>query len=91
MENIAISTERIEVQGRMKERYSEILSPEALAFVAALHRKFRDTRHTLLQGREQLQHQIEEGIALGFPEETLPVRDSQWRVGPIPDCSLPHQ
>ncbi len=85
MENIAISTERIEVQGRMKERYSEILSPEALAFVAALHRKFRDTRHTLLQGREQLQHQIEEGTALGFPEETLPVRDSQWRVGPIPD------
>src|SRR5215211_1500546 len=61
-----------------------ILSPEALAFVAALHRRFSPTRRELLRAREERQAAIDGGAELEFLTETRSVRDSHWQVAPAP-------
>jgi hypothetical protein len=50
---------RIEVTAPLGERYDEILTPEALAFLAELHDRFAGTRHELLAAR--LQTRVEAG------------------------------
>ncbi|HHY66144.1 MAG TPA: hypothetical protein GX517_02905, partial [Alicyclobacillus sp.] len=41
----------VEVIGEVTPEYGEILTPEALAFVADLHRRFDDRRRALLADR----------------------------------------
>ena len=47
--------EGIEILGRMTPAYGEILSPQALAFVAKLARKFEGRRRELLAARAKRQ------------------------------------
>jgi malate synthase len=64
----------------------EVLTPEALDFLAALERRFRDERRSLLQRRADRQHAIDEGReALGLLPATSAVRlDPTWRVAETP-------
>ncbi|MCC5944303.1 MAG: malate synthase A [Bernardetiaceae bacterium] len=79
IEGVVLKTEKL------SEAYAEILSDEALQFVAALHRKFDATRHELLKAREAVQAQIQKGIMPTFPKETAHIRDNkEWKVAPIP-------
>ena len=64
--------------------YENVLSPEALAFVAALHRRFNPTRQALLKAREERQKALDDGARPAFLPTTAQVRDSDWRVAPIP-------
>ncbi|MDN4481965.1 malate synthase A [Demequina lignilytica] len=70
----------------MGPRYAEILSPEALDFIATLHRQLAGERADLLQARHARQEAIAAGADLGFLAATAPVRDDpHWRVaGPGP-------
>ncbi|MDN4486624.1 malate synthase A [Demequina sp. SYSU T00039] len=70
----------------MGPRYAEILSPEALDFIATLHRQLAGERADLLQARHARQEAIAAGADLGFLAETAAVRDDpHWRVaGPGP-------
>jgi malate synthase len=70
--------------GPMLEKYSEVLTAEAIEFVARLHRKFNPKREELLARRVEQQARLDAGAALDFLSETRAVREDEWRVAPVP-------
>ncbi len=74
----------VEIRGLLDDRYSEVLTDDALAFVASLHRRFEEQRRRLLKLREERQKAFDGGALPNFLEETGHVRDGQWTVAPIP-------
>ena len=78
------TTEGVEVHGAAGDRYDEILTPQALAFVAALHREFDARRRQLLERRKERQAALDAGGTLDFLPETADVRDGDWSVAPAP-------
>jgi malate synthase len=76
--------EPAKIQGAMGARYDEILSADALAFLADLHRAFNPTRLDLLARRVARQKEFDAGALPDFLAETKSVRDADWRVAPIP-------
>jgi malate synthase len=76
--------EGVEIRGPVEGRFGEILTPDALAFVAGLQREFDDTRRQLLERRAERQAQIDAGGTLDFLRETAGIRDGEWRVAPVP-------
>jgi malate synthase len=63
-----------------------VLTPEALAFVADLHRRFDARRRALLDARPLRREKIAtaaDGV-IDFPSETKDVRDSGWHVAAAP-------
>ena len=75
----------IEVSSDAGEAGARILTPEALAFVADLQRKFNPTRLELLAARSSRQRQLDAGELPDFLEETRVIReDSDWRVTAAP-------
>jgi malate synthase len=75
----------VEVLGSLEGRAGEILTPEALDFVARLHRSFDDTRLRLLHERGARQERLDDGELPDFLPETAEVREGDWRVSPVPD------
>jgi malate synthase len=74
------------VVGPTGDRYDEVLTPEALAFVAGLQRAFGKTREDLLARRQQRRQQAADTGKLGFLDETKSVReDASWKVAPVAD------
>jgi malate synthase len=65
-------------------RYEEILTPEALELLAALHRRFEARRSQLLHARASRQARYNAGELPDFLRETADVRNADWRVGTIP-------
>ena len=73
------------MRGRMGPRYGEILTRDALAFLAELHRRFDGKRRDLLAARAERQQRFDAGELPDFPPETKHIRDDDsWRVAPIP-------
>jgi malate synthase len=72
------------ITGVMGPRFSEVLTPEALGFVADLHRRFNETRKRLLALRAERQKRFDAGETPDFLSETKHVRDGDWKVAPIP-------
>jgi malate synthase len=66
-------------------RSHEVLTSEALAFVAHLHRSFNPRRLELLQARRTRQKRLDAGELPDFLTETAQVRASAWAVAPTPD------
>jgi len=62
----------------------DILTPAALAFVAELAQRFAPRVATLLEARAQRQQRLDAGEMPDFLAATLAVRESDWRVAPIP-------
>jgi malate synthase len=62
----------------------DILSPEALEFVAGLERLTRATRKQLLAAREARQARIDAGELPDFLPETAEIRRGDWKIAPIP-------
>jgi malate synthase len=75
----------VEVLGEVREGYDEILSEEALAFVAALHRGFDERRRERLAARAERDARIQDGAMPDFLESTREIREGDWQVAPIPD------
>src|SRR5260221_7199119 len=74
----------LEVTGPVSDAYREILSAEALKFLAQLAKQFEARRLLLLERRSERQTQLDAGQLPDFLEETAEVRRSEWTVGPIP-------
>jgi len=73
------------VRGRMGPRYADILTRDALAFLAELHRRFDGERRALLAARAERQKRFDAGELPDFPRETKHIRDDDsWRVAPVP-------
>jgi len=83
MQNIE-SSRGIEIRGHLDSSFEEILSPEAMAFVAALSREFDPRRRELLERRQMVQQQIDGGRLPDFLAETEAIRRGDWRVAPVP-------
>ncbi|GGO07340.1 malate synthase [Microbispora rosea subsp. aerata] len=75
-------TEGVEIKGPLLDRFDEILTPEALGFVATLQREFDPRRRELLAARQARQEELSAGGMLGFLPETAHIRESEWRVAP---------
>ncbi|MEU4281143.1 malate synthase A [Nocardiopsis dassonvillei] len=77
------ATHGVEITGPLHERFDEILTEDALALVAELHRAFEARRQELLEARAARQEQISAGADLDFLPETKHIReDDSWRVAP---------
>jgi len=74
----------VAVTGAIAPRFEEILTQDALAFVADLHRRFDSTRKRLLALRAERQKRFDAGETPDFLAETKHVRDGAWKVAPIP-------
>lgn len=75
---------KLHIHGEMKPRFDEILTPEALDFVAMLEERFGARRRELLKRREARQKEIDAGRLPDFLPETAHIRESEWKVGSIP-------
>lgn len=63
---------------------ADILTKKALSFVVLLHRAFNNTRVELLQNRQKIQKQIDEGKPLDFFKETESIRQNpEWKGPPL--------
>ena len=73
------------VRGALEPRFAEILTPQALAFVAALHRTFDARRVELLQARTRAPGALlgRASCRISCPRPRK-VREAEWRVAPIP-------
>ena len=78
------NVEGVEVRGPVEGRAAEILTPEAVAFVAALQREFGATREALLKRRAERQAELDAGALPDFLLETRQVREGDWKVAPVP-------
>ncbi|WP_433058571.1 malate synthase A [Dactylosporangium sp. CS-033363] len=70
----------VEITGPLGDRYAEILTEEALSFLADLHRGFDARRLELLALRKEREAELQAGGTLGFLPETREVREGDWRV-----------
>jgi malate synthase len=74
-------TEGVEITGPAGDRYDEILTPEALGLIAALHRELGARRAELLAARDRREADLIAGGTLDFLPETKNIReDPTWRV-----------
>jgi malate synthase len=77
----------IQITGQVApELAKEILTPEALSFVADLHRRFNPTREKLLARRREVQERLDRDPAYrpDFLPETREIREGDWKVAPVP-------
>lgn len=70
------------------ELYSTILTDEALLFLETLHKKFNQSRFSLLEKRKIQQEIFNSGESPIFPLETKTVRNTAWTAGRIPEPLL---
>jgi malate synthase len=76
----------IQVLGGSVERSEEILTPDALAFLAGLHERFADRRDELVAARGARRAEASRTGRLDFLTETREVRESDWRVAEAPEA-----
>ena len=78
----------VEFVGPVTERYAEILTPEAVTFLAGLQRAFNARRTELLAARVERQKRLDAGQRPDFLPETKEIRESEWTVAPLPQDLL---
>jgi malate synthase len=75
----------VEITDPVEGRARDILSPDAVAFVATLHRAFNARREELLAGRHERQAGLDAGEEPDFLAATRDIReDDSWRVAEAP-------
>lgn len=74
----------VSISGSVSPAFKEILTHDAILFLAELHRKFNDQRLHLLAERTERQKHFDAGGVPDFLPETKWVRDAEWRCGPCP-------
>ena len=72
------------ITGPMRPEYGEILTPEALAFVAELVERFEPRRQELLKRRQQRWDELKAGRLPDFDPATAHIRAGDWQVAPAP-------
>jgi malate synthase len=80
----ALRVEGVELRAPVERRGEEILTSEALEFVADLQRRFGGTREQLLARRAERQRRLDGGELPDFLAETREMRERDWRIEPVP-------
>ncbi|MGF6822508.1 malate synthase [Microbacterium sp. ZKA21] len=71
----------IRIDGPLRDRYDEILTPEAFAFLTELHHRFAHRRHDRLADRMRRRFEIGNGHDPRFRDDTAHIReDAEWQV-----------
>jgi malate synthase len=63
---------------------AQVLTDDALAFVAELHERFEPRRQELLAARARRAEELRAGARPDFLAETRSVRDDDWTISPVP-------
>ncbi len=79
-----LKVDGLEVRAPIPGEFAEILSPDALRFVATLVREFDPRRKQLLARRMELQKQWDNGELPNFLPETKSIREGDWKIAPVP-------
>jgi malate synthase len=79
----ATVADSVQISAEAPDDFAQILTPEALDFVADLARTFEPRRKQLLQWRDTEQ-QLLEGRLPDFLHETRHIRGAEWKVARIP-------
>ena len=74
----------VQVLGEGNGLKARVLTPQALEFVAGLHRRFNPTRMELLRARDTRQEWLDADGEPTFLPETAHVREGDWTVAPTP-------
>ena len=78
----------IDISGPISPEFAQILTPEAIAFFAKLHRAFGTRRNELLAQRGLRQQEFDAGKLPDFLSDTAKIRNSDWRISPQPKDML---
>src|SRR5260221_3885030 len=78
----------VALSGRGTTEFAEILTPDALEFIAKLHRRFEPRRQELLARRAARQAEFDRGALPDFLAETKKLRDAEWTIAPQPKDML---
>jgi len=73
----------LQITRAITPEHAEILSPEALRFVARLAAEFEGRRQELLARRRVRQTELDAGRLPDFLPETAEIRQREWTVAPI--------
>jgi malate synthase len=83
MSDIDSLNKDVAILGKVTDGQKKILTQEATAFLALLHRTFNTTRKNLLQRRVIRQQELDKGVLPDFLPETKHIRDNLiWRGAP---------
>ena len=74
------------ISGAIQPGFETILTPEALAFVADLHRTFEGRRQELLAARVERTARLDAGERPDFLASTAHIRAGDWKVAPLPEA-----
>jgi malate synthase len=88
MQMLAPLPKGVTISGELTKDFAEILTAEALAFLAKLHRRFDARRKELLARRAARQKEFDAGKLPDFLPETASVRQSEWKVAAQPEDLL---
>src|ERR1700687_1077973 len=78
----------VSISGHLTPEFSQILTPEALAFAAKVHRQCEARRQELLARRAARQREFDAGKLPDFLPETKKIRDAEWQIAPQPKDML---
>ena len=82
--SVAAPIAGVEIRAGVIPRADEILSADAIAFLADLHRRFDSRRRELLARRVERQKLFDAGVFPDFLPETEAIRADDWKVAAIP-------
>jgi malate synthase len=75
----------LDLRGASHPGFEEVLTPDALEFVAELQRRFGPRRQELLELRAQRRERLRGGEMLDFLPETKEIREGNWKVATAPE------
>jgi malate synthase len=75
---VAVQQAEVQITRPPSRAQSEILTEEAVRFLAKLARNFEDSRRELLRKRRVRQQEIDAGKMPDFLSETAPIRAANW-------------
>ena len=82
--------EGLQLLGPLHEGYQNVLTFEALEFLAALARTYTKRAEELLEERSARQQRFDAGERPCFLEHTESVRERDWTVAPLPQDLREH-
>lgn len=74
----------MEIHAHITPDFATVLTPEALALVAKLHRAFEPRRQELLQARIARAQRLDAGEMPDFLPQTRAIREGDWQIAPVP-------
>jgi malate synthase len=74
----------LRIAAPISAEFAQILTPEALAFVAKLHRQFEGRRQELLARRAARQKEFDAGVLPDFLAATKHIRTADWQISAQP-------